>query len=68
MTGVQTCALPIWDGFEAVRQWRGAEYRITVTNPAHVEKGVKRILADGETVDRIPVYTQGTHRIEVEMG
>ena len=64
---VDPCIPAEWDGFEAVRKWRGAEYRITVTNPAHVEKGVGRITADGVPVDRIPVYTEGVHRIEVEM-
>ena len=65
---VDPCIPADWDGFEAVRKWRGAEYRITVTNPAHVEKGIAGICADGEPVERIPVYTQGTHAITVEMG
>ena len=64
---VDPCIPAEWDGFEAVRKWRGAEYRITVKNPAHVEKGVGRILADGKPVDRIPVYTEGIHTIEVEL-
>ena len=34
---------------------------------ADVEKGVGRILADGKPVDRIPVYTEGIHTIEVEL-
>ena len=65
---VDPCIPASWDGFEAVRKWRGAEYRIKVTNPAHVEKGVRRILADGRPVDRIPLYQNGSHSIEVEMG
>jgi N,N'-diacetylchitobiose phosphorylase len=65
---VDPCIPAEWDGFEAVRKWRGAEYRISVTNPAHVEKGVKRIRADGKDTDRIPLYTEGVHQIEVEMG
>ena len=65
---VDPCIPAEWDGFEAVRKWRGAEYRITVNNPAHVEKGVKKILADGKETERIPLYTGGTHMIEIVMG
>ena len=65
---VDPCIPAEWDGFEAVRKWRGAEYWIMVKNTGHVEKGVKRILADGEAVDRIPLYAGGIHRIKVEMG
>jgi N,N'-diacetylchitobiose phosphorylase len=50
-----------------VRKWRGAEYRITVINRNHAEKGVARILADGKPVDRIPVFPEGVHWITVEM-
>ncbi len=62
---VDPCIPAEWDGFEAVRKWRGAEYRITVENPGHVQKGVGQIFADGEPVDRIPVYRDGVHRIRV---
>ena len=65
---VDPCIPAEWDGFEAVRKWRGAEYRIAVANPDHVEKGVRRILADGKPADRIPVYADGVHRIDVELG
>ena len=62
---VDPCIPAEWDGFEAVRKWRGAEYRITVENPGHVQKGVGQIFADGEPVDRIPGYRDGVHRIRV---
>ena len=65
---VDPCIPADWDGFEAVRKWRGAEYRIRVANPDHVEKGVKKILADGMETDRIPPYTGGVHQIEVVLG
>ncbi len=64
---VDPCIPAEWDGFEAVRKWRGAEYRITVTNPDHAENGVGQILADGKPVERIPVYPDGVHRIVVVM-
>ena len=46
----------------------GTEYRIEVRNPGHVEKGVRRILVDGEDCKSIPVFTSGTHTVEVLMG
>lgn len=33
-----------WKEFSAVRRWRGAEYRIHVTNPHGVEKGVAALI------------------------
>ncbi len=65
---VDPCIPAEWDGFEVSRRWRGAEYRIRVQNPDHVEKGVRRILADGAETDRIPVFGEGVHRVEVLMG
>ena len=65
---VDPCIPATWDGFTAVRRWRGAIYRITVENPGHVEKGVVSIEADGQRVERIPCYASGEHRIRVVMG
>ena len=73
---VDPCIPKEWNGFEAVRRWRGAEYRIRVTNPRHVEKGVARLTVDGhsEAVSplaagaRIPIFPSGIHEIEIEMG
>ena len=65
---VDPCIPAEWDGFEAVRKWRGAEYRITVRNPKHVEKGVAAIKADGAEAPEIPVFDGGVHTIDVVMG
>ena len=65
---VDPCIPAEWDGFSAVRRWRGAEYRIEVENPSHVEKGVVSVEADGVPVERIPVFASGEHRIRVIMG
>ena len=65
---VDPCIPAEWDGFEVKRVWRGTEYRIRVSNPDHVEKGVKTISLDGQTVDRIPIPSGGTHTVEVVMG
>ena len=65
---VDPCIPKDWDGFEAARRWRGAVYRIQVTNPRHVEKGVRSLRVDGQEAAAIPVFTEGTHTVEVEMG
>ena len=59
-----------WDGFTATRKFRGAEYNITVKNPAHVCKGVKSMTVDGNAVDGnvIPAFADGVHEVEVVMG
>ncbi|MDP4177497.1 MAG: glycosyl transferase [Bacillota bacterium] len=44
---VDPCIPSSWDGFTINRHFRGADYKITVTNPSHVEKGVKKITVDG---------------------
>ena len=65
---VDPCIPAAWDGFTALRRWRGAEYDIRVQNPAHVQKGVAQIRVDGETADRIPAFGSGQHLVEVIMG
>ncbi len=61
---------PEWDGFEAVRKWRGATYRITVKNPDHVEHGVKLMRLNGQPVNPlVPVQRAGSdNEVEVTLG
>ena len=65
---VDPCIPAAWEGFTAVRHWRGAVYRIRVENPAHVQKGVKALYVDGELAAFIPAADGGTHEIRVVMG
>ena len=65
---IDPCITAAWDGFTADRQWRGGAYRITVENPAHVQKGVKELYADGKRVEKVPMFGEGTHEIKVVMG
>ena len=65
---VDPCIPAEWDGFTAVRKWRGAEYRITVRNPEHVEKSIRAIRVDGRETAEIPDFGSGTHDVEVVMG
>jgi N,N'-diacetylchitobiose phosphorylase len=66
---VDPCVPPSWKKFSVTRQWRGAVYEITVNNPDGVQRGVRRIIADGKAVEKLPILTAGSVcRAEVEMG
>ena len=39
------------DGFTAKRKFRGNTYHITVRNPAHVQKGVTKLIVDCAAID-----------------
>ena len=65
---IDPCIPAEWDGFEVTRRWRGALYRIRVSNPSHVEKGIRRLRLDGQDADTIPAFTEGEHWVEAEMG
>ena len=66
---VDPCIPSDWEGFEASRIWRGAEYRITVKNPDHVQHGIRQILVDGLETGSIPAQPSGSvHEVTVIMG
>ena len=66
---VDPCIPADWKEFSVTRKWRGAEYRIHVTNPNGVEKGVASITLDGKRVDVLPILPAGTVcEVEVVMG
>jgi cellobiose phosphorylase len=59
---IDPCIARDWKGFTASRQFRGAEYRITVENPKGICKGVKKMTVDGKAVEGnlIPLAKAGT--------
>ncbi len=65
---VSPCIPKRWQGFDVVRQFRGAEYRISVKNPNGVSSGVKELKVDGRSVEGsiIPVAAPGS-KVEVEV-
>ncbi len=68
---VDPCIPKGWEGFVVTRKFRGAEYRIEVTNPDRVAKGVKRLKVDGEDVpgNVVPVFPSGgRHEVKVVLG
>ena len=67
---IDPCIPADWEGFTAVRRFRGGEYHITVRNPAHVCKGVASVTVDRAPVEGnvLPVFTSGVHQVVVELG
>ncbi len=60
-----------WDGFTAVRKFRGATYNITIKNPDHISKGIKAVTVNGELYESnvLPVFPEGSEvSVEVVMG
>ena len=66
---VDPCIPADWREFSVTRRWRGAVYEIHVHNPDGVEKGVRRMTADGREAEVLPVLPAGSVcRAEVWMG
>ena len=68
---IDPCIPSAWDKYTVTRFFRGGTYRIHVYNPAHVCKGVKKMIIDGQIVPStlIPAGTAGSdHVVEVWMG
>ncbi len=60
-----------WDGFSAIRKYRGVTYNITVENPMHVCKGVATVTANGRQVSGSVIRTQDGEKevnVKVVMG
>jgi cellobiose phosphorylase len=65
------CIPAAWDGFLVRRRFRGAVYRISVDNLAHVNQGVEVIRVDSELLEGnlLPVFEDGVeHAVEVVLG
>ena len=68
---IDPCVPADWDGFEATRTFRGADYSITVKNPNGVQKGIASITVDGEPIEGncVPAAAPGASvEVVVSMG
>jgi len=67
---INPCIPKNWEGFSAVRKYRGAVYEIEVKNPSKVCKGVKSMTVDGKNAEGniVPLFKEGTHKVEVILG
>jgi len=68
---IDPCIPKAWGGFEMTRKFRGATYRITVSDPNHVSYGVKEIKVDGRKINGnvVPAPRDNkAHTVEVLLG
>ncbi|MDR0940976.1 MAG: hypothetical protein LBM68_01985 [Bacteroidales bacterium] len=67
---IDPCIPTSWDGLNITRKFRGATYKINVTNPNHVSKGVKKVVVNGKEIEgnKVPVFTSGEVVVDVTMG
>ncbi|MDR2962340.1 MAG: hypothetical protein LBU90_01655 [Bacteroidales bacterium] len=67
---IDPCIPTSWDGFKVIRKFRGATYKISVSNPNHVSKGVKKVVVNSKEIEGniVPVFTSGEVNVEVTMG
>ena len=67
---VDPCIPSDWKEFRVKRQFRGATYHIHVINPDKVSKGVAELRVNGEVLagNKVPVFTEGEHQVEVRLG
>ena len=68
---IDPCIPPTWAEYTVEREFRGNLYRIHVTNPDGVSKGVVKILVNGEEITgkTLPLASGGrTFQVEVVMG
>lgn len=67
---IDPCLPSSWEGFTAVRNFRGATYRISVSKPRGMSKGVTSVTVDGNPVkgNLVPVLGPGEHTVSVVMG
>jgi N,N'-diacetylchitobiose phosphorylase len=67
---IDPCVPAEWKEFSIVRQWRGARFNISVSNPEGVQKGVRSITLDGHVISgAIPRQSpRSEHDVVVVMG
>lgn len=66
---IDPCIPADWESFHVTREWRGVVYKIEITNPDHVMKGVKAITLNGEVVDKVKLQPEGSiNKVTVTMG
>jgi cellobiose phosphorylase len=68
---VDPCIPAHWNTYGVQRRFRSAKYEITVTNPDHVQRGVKSIVVDGIRIDGqiLPIFSdEKSHQVSVILG
>lgn len=65
---IDPCIPSAWNGFSVKRKFRGQEWKITVHNPAHVCRGVRKLVAEGiELTDNLVPIRAGDKERQIEV-
>ena len=67
---IEPCIPSEWAECKVNRCFRGVEYRITIRNPEHIQRGMVEVYVDGNKIqgNLVPVFTDGgIHDIDVLM-
>lgn len=65
---IDPCVPASWPGYAVTRRYRGKTYRIVVSNPSSVCRGVASLVVDGERVDgNIIPLAMGGDEVEVSV-
>lgn len=67
---INPCISPEWNGYKAVRKYRGTTYHIEVMNAKHISKGIKIMLVDGSEISGniLPAVDAKECSVKVIMG
>ncbi|NJM93439.1 MAG: glycosyl transferase, partial [Cytophagales bacterium] len=68
---IDPCVPSSWDGFTAERIFRGKQFKIKVSNPNRVQKGVVQLRVNGQPVSGFKIgleLMQEHNEVEVVMG
>jgi cellobiose phosphorylase len=68
---VDPCIPKGWANFTVTRYFRNAIYEISVENPNHVSRGIKKVIVDGKKFDSnlLPIFVDGKkHIVKITMG
>jgi cellobiose phosphorylase len=67
---VDPCIPNHWKDFSVTRKYRGTEYRIKVSNPSSVSKGIMELIVDGNKMEGniIPIQNKAVCEVTVIMG
>ena len=68
---INPCIPKEWDGYEVNRKFRGADYKIIVKNPDHLNRGVKTLVLNGKEIagNVVPMQPAGSSNVvEVTLG
>ncbi len=68
---INPCIPEDWNGFQVTRKFRKAVYHITIQNPNHLSKGIKKLTVDNKEISGsiVPIFDDNLiHEVIVVMG